>query len=157
MGCSLPIHLLHLVVFVHRKATLSSSIPKEIYLDHTEKFISINQIRNSENTKWILHYLSLQVLKIYSTLMATGDRRTGPSCWGSPARTSCPPPGVSVLNIPARGTKHSGCREWPASSMNTWVKWWLGISAETNLKRKNKETNFKRGKSTVIVVLIWKF
>ena len=114
-------------------------------------------MRNSENIKWILHYLSLQVLMIYSTLMATGDRRTGPSCWGSPARTSCPPPGVSVLNIPARGTKHSGCREWPASSMNTWVKWWLGTSAETNLKRKNKQTIFKRGKSTVIVVLIWNF
>lgn len=114
-------------------------------------------MRNSENTKWILHYLSLQVLMIYSTLMATGDRRTGPSCWGSPVRTSCPPPGVSVLNIPARGTKHSGCREWPASSMNTWVKWWLGTSAETNLKRKNKQTIFKRGKSTVIVVLIWNF
>ena len=114
-------------------------------------------MRNNENIKWILHYLSLQVLMIYSTLMATGDRRTGPSCWGSPARTSCPPPGVSVLNIPARGTKHSGCREWPASSMNTWVKWWLGTSAETNLKRKNKQTIFKRGKSTVIVVLIWNF
>ena len=69
------------------------------------------------------------------TLIATGDRNTGPSCWGSPARTNCPPPGVSVLNMPARGTKHSGCREWPASSMNTWVKCRSGISPDTSLKK----------------------
>lgn len=73
--------------------------------------------------------------KVTCTLIATGDRSTGPSCWGSPAKTSCPPPGVSVLNMPARGTRHSGCREWPASSMNTCVKCWSGISPDTNLKK----------------------
>ena len=83
-----------------------------------------------------LRRLHLGYMAIHGcTLIATGDRNTGPSCWGSPARTNCPPPGVSVLNMPARGTKHSGCREWPASSMNTWVKCRSGISPDTSLKK----------------------
>ena len=79
------------------------------------------------------------IIKSFFTLMAIGDRRIGPSCWGSPAKTSCPPPGVSVLNSPARGTRHSGCRQWPASSMNTWVKCCSGISPDTNLGKKRRD------------------
>lgn len=81
------------------------------------------------------------IIKSFFTLMAIGDRRIGPSCWGSPAKTSCPPPGVSILNSPARGTRHSGCREWPASSMNTWVKCWSGISPDTNLGKERRDNH----------------
>lgn len=73
--------------------------------------------------------------KFHRTWIATGERSTGPSCWGSPARTSCPPFGVSVLNMPARGTTHSGCSDWPASSINTWVKCWSGIPPDTSLNK----------------------
>lgn len=34
--------------------------------------------------------------------IAKGDLRTGPSCWGSPAKTSCPPLGLALGSIMAR-------------------------------------------------------
>ena len=67
------------------------------------------------------------------TLMATGDRSTGPSCLGSPANTSCPALSSSVPSNPTIGTKHSGSIPWPASSMNMWVKCDLGIPKDANL------------------------
>ena len=62
---------------------------------------------------------------------ATVDRTIGPSCLGSPARTTWPLPGVS---IPARGMRHSGSTAWPLSSTKMALKWSCGIPADTNLK-----------------------
>lgn len=105
-----------------------------------------NAMKHSTMFDTILHivcqsFFFIIIIKSFFTLMAIGDRSIGPSCWGSPAKTSCPPPGVSVLNSPARGTRHSGCREWPASSMNTWVKCWSGISPDTNLGKERRDNH----------------
>ena len=80
-------------------------------------FGNVMKLDNYVTSYWMSKFLFIK-LSLF-TLIAIGERSIGPSCWGSPAKTSCPPTGVSVLNSPARGTRHSGCREWPASSMNT--------------------------------------
>lgn len=75
-------------------------------------------------------------------LMATGDRSTGPNCFGSPASTNCPsnlPFSFSLENRPAIGISASGSTAWPLSSINKCEKWPGGIHALTSLMRKRKQ------------------
>ena len=59
----------------------------------------------------------------------------GPSCCGSPARTTCLPQSVLLLGKirPAMATRLSGSVAWLASSMKMWVKWSRANWADTNL------------------------
>ena len=70
--------------------------------------------------------------------IANGDLKMGPSCFGSPAKTSCPhPPETcgSTFRIPATQIRSSGSIACPASSTITWLKCPTGKLAEANLKR----------------------
>ena len=66
-------------------------------------------------------------------LDARPDLITGPSCLGSPAKTTWPPLFMFLFRSPANGMTVSGSVAWPASSMKMWVKWFF-MSADTSLQ-----------------------